>query len=933
MPSSVNQHGMSSHVRLRGVRQHNLKGFDLDLPLHQVICVTGVSGAGKSSLAFDVLYAEGQRRYVETFSAYLRQYLERLPRPQVDLIENIPPAIAVEQTNPVKSSRSTVGTLTELTHFTKMLYFRAAVPFCPFCREEIKVFDPARAAAHLLKTYPGEAAVLTAPLRVEKDARFLKEGLLAAGYHRLFLADRVADLEEIEELPEEVEVVLDRLKLREEDQARLLEALEQGFRLADEVRVHLPYGRGERLVKRPYCPRCGYEAPKKTPNLFSFNSPLGACPECRGFGRVIDIDWDLVIPDKKKTLAEGAISILNLPSFWEDEEELLNYCRRKGIPLDKPWEELPEEVRQKILYGDSEWYGVKGLFDWLESKRYKAHVRILLSRYRAYLPCPACRGTRFKPEALVYRLGGLNIAEFYALSIAQARKFVEELGRETFDRATATLVAEVQRRLAYLDEVGLSYLTLDRQSRTLSGGEVARVMLTRALSSELVETLYVLDEPTIGLHPRDTHRVVKFLRELAARKNTVVVVEHDPEVILAAETVVDLGPGAGEHGGELLFFGPPGELLQKDTPTGRALREVNQPKRFEPLVPAEGPFLEVQGAAENNLQEIDVRFPLKGLSVITGVSGSGKSTLLELILYRGLKRLKGESTEPPGRFQEIKGQEAVRAVHLLDQSPLAKSPRANPATYLKVYDGLRKLLAATPEAKEAGLSASAFSFNSSVGQCPHCQGLGFEVVEMQFLSDLYFPCPVCKGKRFREEVLSVRWHGKNVADFLELTFEEAQTFFSLDKATSTKEEKILSEIRRRLQAAIQVGLGYLRLGQPLSTLSGGEAQRLKIVHHLFLEKGTGNLFLLDEPTVGLHLADVAKLLSALKALVEQGNAVIVVEHHPEVIRHASWIVDLGPEGGEEGGRLLYQGSPEGLLAVPESHTGLWLKRYLEGRFL
>ncbi|NPB09502.1 MAG: excinuclease ABC subunit A, partial [Thermodesulfobacteria bacterium] len=492
---------MSPRIRLRGVRQHNLKGFDLELPQHQVICVTGVSGAGKSSLAFDVLYAEGQRRYVETFSAYLRQYLERLPRPRVEAIENIPPAIAVEQTNPVKSSRSTVGTLTELTHFAKMLYFRAAVPFCPFCREEIKVFDPARAAAYLLETHPGEAAVITAPLRVERDARFLKEGLLAAGYHRLFLADRVADLEEVEELPEEVEVVLDRLKIREEDQSRLLEALEQGFRLADEVRIHLPYGREERLVKRPYCPRCGYEAPKKTPNLFSFNSPLGACPECRGFGRVIAIDWDLVIPDKKKTLAEGAISVLSLPSFWEDEEELHTYCRRKGIPLDKPWEELPEEVRQKILYGDGDWYGVKGLFDWLETKRYKAHVRILLSRYRAYLPCPTCGGTRFKPEALVYRLGGLNIAEFYALPIAKARRFVEEHLLEKFDRATSNLVAEVHRRLVYLDEVGLSYLTLDRQSRTLSGGEVARVMLTRALSSELVETLYVLDEPTIGLHP------------------------------------------------------------------------------------------------------------------------------------------------------------------------------------------------------------------------------------------------------------------------------------------------------------------------------------------------------------------------------------------------------------------------------------------------
>ncbi len=900
-------------IRLRKVCQHNLKGFDLELPLYQVIAVTGVSGSGKSSLVFDTLYAEGQRRYVETFSAYLRQYLERLPRPKVEAIEAIPPAIAIEQTNPVKSSRSTVGTLTELTHFTKMLYFRASEPWCPVCGRPIRQEDPISAAKKLMALHPGERAVLTARIKVGEE-RLLREGLLQAGYFRLYLDQRVCDLEEIEDLPEEVEVVLDRLKLEPKDLSRLVEAFERGFQIASEVRIHLPYGWEERFTNKARCPYCSYHVPRKTPNLFSFNSPIGACPECRGFGRVIDIDWDLVIPDQGKAIKDGAITVLEMPFAWEVEEDLFDYCRKKGIPLDRPWGELPEEVRQKILYGDGDWYGIKGLFDWLETKRYKAHVRILLSRFRAYLPCPACKGTRFKPETLIFRLNDLNLAEFYALSIEKARQFMAEVLEMDLDRATALLAQEVHRRLVYLDEVGLSYLTLDRQSRTLSGGEVARVMLTRALSSELVETLYLFDEPTTGLHPRDTAKVVDFLHRLAEKGNTAVVVEHDPEVILASDFVVDLGPGAGEAGGRLLYAGSGGGLLEAQTPTAQALKEFGQRK---PLPEAKEfkEFLIIQGASENNLQEIEVKIPLTAFSVITGVSGSGKSTLLELILYRGLKRLKGEATEPPGRFSAIIGAEKINQVILVDQSPLARSPRANPATYLKAYDLIRKLLASTEQAKELGLSASAFSFNSPLGQCPHCGGLGFEVVEMQFLSDLYFPCPICKGRRFREEILSVRWRGKNVAEILELTITEAKDFFSGHK-----------ELCRRLAAAEKVGLGYLRLGQPISTLSGGEAQRLKIAKYLFSPEGQKNLFLLDEPTVGLHLKDIEKLLQALRALVEQGNTVVVVEHHPGVIRQADWVIDLGPEGGERGGRLLYQGPIKRLLDIPDSPTAQYLKR-------
>ncbi len=900
-------------ICLRKVRQHNLKGFDLEIPLYQVISVTGVSGSGKSSLVFDTLYAEGQRRYVETFSTYLRQYLERLPRPEVEAIEAIPPAIAIEQTNPVKSSRSTVGTLTELTHFTKMLYFRASEPWCPHCGHPIRQEDPVSAAKKLIALHPGERAVLTARIKVG-EARLLREGLLQAGYFRLFMDQRVCDLEEIEDLPGEVEVVLDRLRLEPGALSRLVEAFESGFRMAGEVRAHLPYGQEERFTHEARCPYCGYQIPPKTPNLFSFNSPIGACPECRGFGRVIGINWDLVIPDHKKALKDGAITVLGMPFAWEVEEDLFDYCRHKGIPLDKPWGELPEETRQKILYGDGDWYGIKGLFDWLETKRYKAHVRILLSRFRAYLPCPLCKGSRFKPETLIFRLNNLNLAEFYALPIEKARDFMGEVLKMDLDRATALLAQEVHRRLVYLDEVGLSYLTLDRQSRTLSGGEVARVMLTRALSSELVETLYLLDEPTTGLHPRDTAKVIDFLHRLATKGNTAVVVEHDPEVILTSDFVIDLGPGAGEDGGRLLYAGPGKRLLEAKTPTAQALKEFGQSK---PLPEAKEfqEFLVIQGASENNLQEIEVKIPLAAFSVITGVSGSGKSTLLELVLYRGLKRLKGEATEPPGRFSAIVGAEEINQVILVDQSPLARSPRANPATYLKVYDFIRKLLAGTEQARELGLSASAFSFNSPLGQCPHCGGLGFEVVEMQFLSDLYFPCPICKGRRFREEILSVCWRGKNVAEILELTIAEAKDFFSGYK-----------ELCRRLAAAEKVGLGYLRLGQPISTLSGGEAQRLKIAKYLFSPEGEKNLFLLDEPTVGLHLKDIETLLKALRSLVKQGNTVVVVEHHPEVIRQADWVIDLGPEGGEKGGRLLYQGPVKGLLNISDSPTGQYLKR-------
>ncbi len=908
-------------IDIKCIRQHNLQGFDLTLPLYQVICITGVSGSGKSSLAFDTLYAEGQRRYAETFSAYIRQYLERLPRPDVKSIDAIPPTVAIGQTNPVKSSRSTVGTLTEITHFMKMLFYRASTPWCPVCGIPIQIYDPVSAARRLLSGHQGKGVTITAKVTAKKDPALLRDGLIQAGYFRAFIDHKICDIDSLERAPEEIEVVVDRLKIKGNDLPRLLEAFEQGFRISEEVMVHLPYGEVLVFSNRNQCPRCGLKVPGRSPGLFSFNSPVGACPECRGFGRVIGVNWDLVIPDKTASIEDGAITVLEMPSAWEVKEDLMQYVRQAGIPLDVPWKDLPKEARDHVLLGDDDWYGVEGFFKWLESKRYKTHIRILLSRYRAYRKCPHCHGTRFSPGIRAFRLNALALPDFYAMEISRALEWTRGLLRldTGLDKASILLAKQVIRRLEYLEEVGLHYLTLDRQSRTLSGGEVARAMLTRALSSQLVETLYVLDEPTIGLHPMDTNRIIGLTKRLSAGGNTVIVVEHDPGVILTSDFVVDLGPGAGEHGGRLLFSGNPKDLLKQQTPTSIALRRVRLPKVLAGKKRAFSEFIEVKGARENNLKDIDVRFPRQGITVISGPSGSGKSTLLELVLYRGLLRQRGLPTERPGTYKKITGDKDTDRVILLEQATIGKSPRANPATYLKAYDHIRPLLACTPRAKELGLTASIFSFNSSLGRCPRCKGLGVEVVEMQFLPDLYLPCPECKGRRFQPQVLSVHYQGKNVSEILELTICEAIKFFDGHPS-----------ITSRLEQADQVGLGYLRLGQPLSTLSGGESQRLKIARELFLPRGGNALFLLDEPTVGLHMKDVSRLLQALAMLRDKGHTVVLVEHHMEVLRSADWVVDLGPGGGTQGGRLMYQGPVEGILKVHESATGQWLNRYLQG---
>ncbi len=894
-------------IRLYNVRQNNLKGFDLEIPLKRLTVITGVSGAGKSSLAFETLYAEGQRRYVETFSPYARQFMERMDPPKVDRVENIPPAIAIEQGDPVKTSRSTVGTMTEITDYMKLLFPRLATLHCRGCGRPVRREGPETALEAIRdRLHNGTQVVVTFPYEGERGR------LIAMGFYRAWYGGKVVGLEEAAQGP--LEVVVDRLSFDPAEESRLLESLEMAERFGKgRFCVHLD-GEEYRFSSELECPYCSIRYRDPSPNLFSFNSPVGACPTCRGFGRIIDIDMDLVVPDPNKSIIEGAIRPWTGVAR-EEFEDLLDFCKRRGIPVDKPWRDLDPEHKRLIIEGDGTFYGIRGFFEWLETKKYKVHVRVFLSRYRGYVPCPSCGGTRFKPEALLWRLRGKNIAEIYAMKVEEAYRYFEELEQERLDEASRLLVDEIKRRLHYLLEVGLGYLTLDRQSRTLSGGEVQRISLTKALSSSLVNTLYVLDEPTVGLHPRDSRKLLELLRSLRDQGNTVVVVEHDPEIIQGADFIVDLGPGAGERGGELIYAGPPEGLLRESRSlTASYLRgelRIPLPRvRREPKG-----YLVVRGVREHNLKGIDVRIPLGVMVTVTGVSGSGKSTLVVDVLYRGLKRLKGEPEERPGAFDAIEGAEQIEDVVLVDQRPPSRTPRATPVTYLKAYDPIRKLFASQPLARQRGFTPSHFSYNSPEGRCPSCLGEGFQRVEMQFLSDVLLRCPECNGRRFKEDVLDITYKGKNISDVLEMTASEAIEFFGR------------KDIAKALEPLLQVGLGYLKLGQPLSTLSGGEAQRLKLAMHLKERRGK-TLFIFDEPTIGLHPADVKKLLEAFDQLVQQGHTVLVVEHNPEVMKVSDWIIDLGPEGGDQGGWVVAEGRPEEV-AISDTHTGRVLREYLQ----
>ena len=917
---------LGDHIEIRGARQHNLKGIDVDIPLNRLTVVTGVSGSGKSTLAFDILYAEGQRRYVESFSTYTRQFLERMEKPDVERISGIPPAVAIDQRRPVTTSRSTVGTMTELHDHLKLLFANLGVLHCRQCGRPVRRSTPGAIAAELLAEWAGIGVHIAFPFTAPELAwTEVAAGLQREGFIRAVVGDEVLGVELATPAAGDVlHIVVDRLVVKAESKRRLIASLEQALHYGKgRVRVLVPGGARRDYSAALACDDCAIAYRESVANLFSFNSPIGACDTCRGFGRVIDLDLDLVIPDVSRALADGAVKPWTTPSTSEERRELFVFCRRRKIPCDVPMAALTPEQRRLIEDGDDKFYGIRGWFRWLERKTYKMHVRVFLSRYRSYRTCEACDGTRLKPEALDFRIGGKSIAEVNRMSVGDAAAFFAALDVDAErDPASAMILGEIRARLGYLVEVGLAYLTLDRQSRTLSGGEIERVDLTTAVGSSLVNTLYVLDEPSIGLHPRDSARLVRIMRNLCARRNTVVVVEHDPEIITAADHVIDMGPGPGSAGGEIVAQGNVAAIAAAPRSlTGRYLAgaaRIPVPGRRRPPLPT----LEVvvRGARANNLRNVDVRIPLARLVCITGVSGSGKSTLVEEVLYRGLLRRRGLPTAPPGACDALQGADKIAEVNFVDQAPIGSTPRANAATYTKMFDAVRRLFAATDAARLRGFSPATFSFNVEGGRCETCRGDGFEQVEMQFLSDVLLVCPACHGRRYLPEVLEVEYRGQSIADVLAMTVADALAFFADD-----------TEIRRALQPLVDVGLAYLRLGQPLSTLSGGESQRIKLAAHLGRDGKAHTLFIFDEPTTGLHLHDIEKLVAAFGKLVERGHSLLVVEHNLEVIKCADWVIDLGPEGGDEGGSVVACGTPEDIAACSASHTGRYLKPLLARR--
>ena len=1032
-------------ILVRGARQNNLKNLDLDVPLSELVVVTGVSGSGKSSLVFDTLYAEGQRRYVETFSPYARQFLDRMDKPQVDSIAGIPPAIAIDQTNPVRTSRSTVGTMTELNDHLKLLFARTATLYCECCGRPVRrdtaesIYTDLRERAQTWGSTAGGSSdprlLLTFPVPVpdsfqEAEVRALLE---KQGYTRYF--ERSAGAAAAEGGPAKpanepdaqpaaakragsgargkrarparsaaqaatvLEVVQDRFRAGQAERGRVLESLEAALRVG-RGRVNLQVVDDSdpprplatwRYSSALHCAECDRSYQEPTPSLFSFNSPVGACDTCRGFGRTIGIDYGLVIPDETKSLRGGAVKPWQTKSYAECQEDMEKFAKKRGIPLDVPWRELKAEHRRWVIEGEGEWsksvwYGAKRFFTWLEGRSYKMHVRVLLSRYRAYTPCETCGGARLKTQGLLWRVGdrapadaalgftprfrpraatwseaalqslpGLSIHDVMLLPVERACEFFRRLQLpRPLDEATDLLLGEIRGRFGYLADVGLGYLTLDRQSRTLSGGEVQRINLTTALGTSLVNTLFVLDEPSIGLHPRDMQRVITVMKRLRDAGNSLLVVEHDPQIMLEADRILDMGPGAGERGGEIVFFGTPREIRRDGRSlTGEYLsgkRQVSAARTFAAALPSparepgtggaaaaaevvaearSNRWLELRGARQHNLKDVDVRIPLKRLVCITGVSGSGKSTLIEDVLYPALRKYHGKPTEAPGEFSGLAGAELIDDVIMVDQNPIGRTTRSNPASYVGAFDAIRNLFAAEPAAQERKYTAGTFSFNSGNGRCPTCNGNGFEHVEMQFLSDVYLRCPDCDGRRYRDEVLEIKREGANgrrasIAEVLGMTVTEALEFFRDSR-----------EVAARLAPLSDVGLEYVTLGQPVPTLSGGEAQRLKLAGHL-AEAGSvlsstthkGKLFLFDEPTTGLHFQDVAKLLSAFRKLLAAGHSLIVIEHNLDVIGAADWIIDLGPEGGERGGRIVCAGTPDEIRLHQDSHTGRALADYV-----
>jgi len=946
-------------IRILGARTHNLKDVSVSIPLAGLTVVTGVSGSGKSSLAFDTLYAEGQRRYAESLSTYARQFLERLDRPDVDSIEPVPPAIALEQKNGVRNARSTVGTQTEIHDSLRLLFAHGGTTFCTDCGDAAVPGGVDRAVEEIAGFEPGSRVVLAAPVdwtangtprkrfglrrRNREDALRVAE-LKRAGFFRALapsgetveIPDDPARVEELLDAEGRLSVVVGRFVVREESRPEIAAATEAAFSMSGSLLARTDAG--TRTFRRGlHCPGCGCDFRDPTPPLFAFNSPLGACPSCQGFGRVIGVDLEKVIPDTSLRLDERPIAAWNTPAYESAYDDLFRACRRYSVRKDVPVERLTAHEREVLLKGRGEFYGINGFFEWLETKRYKIHVRVLLARYRAYRLCPECRGARLGPGSLRVRFRGKTISELALLSLRDLATWFDELHLTPEEESRlGSVVAEIRARVRYMNDVGLEYLTLSRAARTLSGGESQRIGLASALGGSLTGTLYVLDEPTIGLHAVDTRRLLAILRRLADRGNTVVVVEHDPEAIEAADHVIDLGPGAGRLGGQLLFEGTPRALARvKASATGELLRRrglggkpesgaarpagstgaTRRAGRVVAFRRAEG-AVTVVGAREHNLKNLTVRFPLGRLVSVSGVSGSGKSTLVRDILHNAYaRRVKGTISLDVGLHDRIEGLELVSDILLVDQTPLGRSARSNPVTYTKAWDEIRQLFAGSARAVSRRITARDFSFNTAGGRCEACKGTGWQTIDMQFLADVTVRCDVCDGRRFQGKVLAVRHRGKNIGDVLAMTVDEAMAFFSSEMA-----------IVRRLNPLVEAGLGYLPLGQPTATLSGGEAQRLKLASFLEIRPAAarGVLFLFDEPTTGLHAQDVDRLLGTFRRLILRGHSVVAVEHHLDFLASSDWIIDLGPGGGDGGGRIVAEGPPEEIRKSAASLTGRFL---------
>ena len=931
-------------IRIIGACQNNLKNVNVEIQADSLTVITGVSGSGKSSLAFDTLYAEGQRRYVESMSAYARQFLERIQKPAVRAITGISPAIAIRQKNTSRNPRSTVGTVTEIYDFLRLLYARIGIILCSDCGREVRKDTVDQIIPDLLQVNPGARIYISFPFSgsaldlsddgtVDLPAQL--ENLRKQGFHRLVMGevgtapilylgtDNPSSLDELNSC----HVLLDRLVVDNDTRDRLADSLEMSFAEGNGV-VDItllegaPAGKALRRLRfseKFECQHCHLPYRQPEARLFSFNNPYGACPTCHGFGSTITLDRDLIVPEPRKTLSEGPIEPFTKPKYQRFQKELLGYAEKHGIPVDEPFEALPEATKRKIWSGDADYPGVKGFFDYLSTKKYKMHVRIFISRYRAYTRCPDCEGGRLRPEAETVHMGGHSITSLTELPITRLREFFDNLTLSSEKQEIAArLLIEIEGRLRFLSRVGLGYLTLGRLTSSLSGGEMQRIHLAASLGSALVGTLYVLDEPSIGLHPRDQIRLVKILRDLQELGNTIVVVEHEREIISSADRIIDVGPGAGEQGGEIIHSGDMRSLLKnRKSLTGRYLD--GQLKIPIPVFrrTAQPQTLQLTGVSQHNLKQLSLEIPLGLMVCVTGVSGSGKSTLVHDVLYAGIKRCLGRWNGGVGQFTSIEGWETLTDVLLVDQSPIGKTPRSNPVTYIKAFDEIRKLFASLRESRAQNLAPGHFSFNVAGGRCETCQGAGTLTVEMQFLADVELQCETCRGTRFQPRILEIRYKGKNIYEVLRMTVDEALDFFHNS-----------APLVRKLGVLKEVGLGYLRLGQSATTLSGGEAQRMKLASYLGKPTSDRPLFIFDEPTTGLHFDDIRKLLRAFDKLISKGGSLVVIEHNLDVIKCADWIIDLGPEGGESGGFLVGAGTPEDIARCPESHTGSFLKQEL-----